>query len=135
MYFDKTVPDFRVNGKCIKEMSAAVFFRKIWEAVKLVPEGKAAIDTFDYVNVTDLAYLLPGCDNIRFTTEIEPGGSEGVYLDIGVCYALDGESEIKLYLATVKTLDDGAGGFMNMGIAAGLWLYYANAAYNYSFDW
>ena len=112
MYFDKTVPDFRVDGKCVKEMSAVEFFRK-----------------------TDLAYLLPGCDNIRFTTEIEPGGSEGVYLDIGVCYTLDGESETKLYLATIKTLDDGAGGFMNMGIAAGLWLYYANAAYNYSFDW
>ena len=80
MYFDKTVPDFRVDGKCIKEMSAAVFFRKTWEAVKLVPEGKAAIDTFDYVSVAESGYLLPGCDSIRFTTEIEPGGSEGVYL-------------------------------------------------------
>ena len=135
MYFDKTVPDFRVDGKRVKEMSAAVFFRKTWEAVKLVPEGKVAIDTFDYVSVAESGYLLPGCDSIRFTTEIEPGGNEGVYLDIGVCYTLDGESEIKLHLAMVKTLDDGAGGFMNMGIVAGLWLYYANAAYDYSFDW
>ena len=135
MYFDKTVPDFRVDGERVKGMSAAEFFRKIWEAVKLVPEGKAAIDTFDYVSVAESGYLLPGCDSIRFTTEIEPGGNEGVYLDIGVCYTLDGESEIKLHLAMVKTLDDGAGGFMNMGIVAGLWLYYANAAYNYSFDW
>lgn len=135
MYFSKTVPDFRVDGKRVKEMSAAVFFRKIWEAVKLVPEGKAAIESFDYVSVAESGYLLPGCDSIRFTTEIEPGGNEGVYLDIGVCYTLDGESEIKLHLATVKTLDDGAGGFMNMGIVAGLWLYYANAAYDYSFDW
>lgn len=135
MYFDKTVPDLRVDGKRVREMSAVEFFRKIWEAVKLVPEGKAAIDTFDYVSVAESGYLLPGCDSIRFTTEIEPGGNEGVYLDIGVCYTLDGESEIKLRLAMVKTLNDGAGGFMNMGIVAGLWLYYANAAYDYSFDW
>ena len=135
MYFSKTVPDLRVDGKRVREMSAAEFFRKTWEAVKLVPEAKAAIDTFDYVSVAEPGYLLPGCDSIRFTTEIEPGGSEGVYLDIGVRYTLDGESEIKLHLATVKTLDDGAGGFMNMGIAAGVWLYYANAAYDYLFDW
>ena len=133
MYFEQElsvhVHDMEIP-KSFSNKKRVYAFDRIVEVMHDLPELKDAFSHLDYVS--SRSYLDPDLsldDNLEFDhveAIVNTGGNEGIYIDCKlILYDVKSRSCVKRDFGTLKTLNEGITGYMEMGKLAGAFTYVA----------